>query len=310
MNIVIFSGGVGGARFLYGLKDYKGIAQINCTVISNVGDDFFWNGLKICPDIDTVIYHLTDQSGKFGWGIKDDSFEVLSNIKFLGLDSWFKIGDKDLSTHLYRTKLLAEGKTLSDVTQSISDLYGCSFKIIPITNEECPTTIININDEQITFQEYFAKRQFQDQIKEIQYLNNSNALPSPGVIEAINSADLIIFPPSNPFLSVEPMLQIQFVKEAIVESIAKKIAISPIIQGQAIKGPLAKIISDFGMEPNILSIAKYYKEIIDTIFIDEADMSFSESITLLGIKSLPANIILTDKNLSSKHTSAILDQVI
>ncbi len=310
MNIIIFSGGVGGARFLYGLKHANTKQDYECTVISNTGDDFYWYGLKICPDIDTVIYHLTEQAGKFGWGIIDDTFNILSNLSVAKLDDWFKIGDKDLVTHLMRSSYLKEGKTLSELTALIAKHYDFPYQILPVTDDECPTFITTANDDIVSFQEYFAKRQFQDEVKSILFPHNEVAKPAPGVIEAIQSADLIVFPPSNPFLSIEPMLKIPSIKNAIIKSHANKIAISPLINGKAVKGPLSKILIELGFQDNVLSIADYYKDLVDTIFIDSSDGQYIEQINNLGITAEVANILMIDKNLSPQYTSEILNRII
>ena len=310
MKIVIFSGGVGAARFLYGMKHANLSNNTDITIISNTGDDFDWYGLRVCPDIDTVIYHLTEQSGKFGWGIQDDTFDLLDNLSLAKLEDWFHIGDKDLITHLMRNQILNSGKSLSEATNSLVQFYNCPYKILPMSNEECPTTITTINNEKLSFQEYFAKRKYKDQVKKINYPNNSQVEAAPGAIEAINAADIIFFPPSNPLLSIEPILQISSMKQAIIESSAKKIAISPIINEKSIKGPLSKILSELGLQNNIQGIANYYADIADIFFIDEADTDNLHLLNDINLHVEVANILLVDKKLSPKYTREILNRII
>jgi len=310
MKIVIFSGGVGAARFLYGMKHANLSNNIDVTIISNTGDDFDWYGLRVCPDIDTVIYHLTEQSGKFGWGIKDDTFNLLNKLSEAKLEDWFHIGDKDLITHLMRNQILNSGKSLSEATDYLVQFYGCSYKILPMSNQECPTTITTTSDETLSFQEYFAKRKYKDQVKAINYPNNHLVEPAPGVIQSIDAADIIFFPPSNPLLSIEPILQISSIKKAIIKSSSKKIAISPIINGKSIKGPLSKILSELGIENNIRGIGNYYANIADKFFIDESDKEDLNLLNDVDLQPEVANILLVDKKLSPKYTREILNRII
>lgn len=290
-KVVALAGGVGGARLSHGL--YQVLPEGNLTIIVNTGDDFIFNGLNISPDLDTVCYTLADIANyERGWGIHNDSFQVLDQIRKLGGESWFSIGDKDLATHLYRTSEINHGTRLSDVTKLICQKLGISAKVIPMSDEVIQTKIRDQNGTWMDFQEYFVHQQCQPKVKEFKFSGIEKAKPAPGVLEAISESDLIIICPSNPWVSIDPILGIAGIAEAFASKCA--IAVSPLIGGNAVKGPLAKMYLELGISASSVSVAEHYKELINGIVIDHIDHAEIGPIEAFGIITQTLEILMKD----------------
>ena len=270
----VLAGGVGAARFLEGLVQV--LEPSDVTAIVNVGDDMEWAGLHISPDLDTVTYTLSGLvNAEMGWGIGGDGRRVLDRLGSLGGPDWFLIGDDDLATHLYRTHRLREGATLAAVTAELTERLGIGCRILPATSDRL-RTVVRTDAGELAFQEYFVRRRASDAVRSLRFDGADQATPSPGVIEAIEAADVIVIAPSNPFLSIEPVFAVAGVKQAIRESPAPVAAISPIIGGTAVKGPAAEILASLGHDVSALGVARLYAEAADVFILDEADAALAE----------------------------------
>lgn len=288
--ITALAGGVGAAKFLQGLT--KVFPERETTIIVNTGDDIELHGLHISPDIDIVTYTLAGiVDEEKGWGIKNDTFHWLEMIQRYGYETWFKIGDKDLATHFYRTQLLKEGYSLSEITSRICRHLGLNIKILPMTNDKFQTKIVT--DKGIMhFQEYMVKRGAQDKVTNVVFDGAEEAKSAPGVIDAILDAELIIVCPSNPIVSIGPILSVKNVRKSLKETKAKVAAISPIIRGAPLKGPADKLMRGLGLEVSAYSVANLYRDFIDTFIIDNMDQDEEGRIEKLGLKVVVTNTIM------------------
>ncbi len=308
-KIVCLAGGVGAAKFLRGLVEV--VDPKNITVIVNTGDDIEMYGLHISPDVDIIMYTLAGVVDETkGWGIKDDTFHCLEMISKYGYETWFKLGDKDLATHIIRTYLMKQGLKLSEITKIFCKRLGVKVKIIPMTDDKVETRIVtNVGD--LHFQEYLVKRGARDKVINVYFKGIENASPAPGVIESILNADAIIICPSNPIVSIGPILSIKGVRKAIKEAKAKKVAISPIVGGRPIKGPADKLMKGLGIEVSALGVAKLYSDFLDIMIIDEIDKELKTEIEKLGMKVFVTNTImktLEDKIRLAKFVLEILKE--
>ncbi len=289
-RITCLAGGVGAARFLQGLA--KVIPQENITVIVNTGDDIELHGLHISPDPDIVTYTLAGiVDEEKGWGINNDTFTCLNMLQKYGLETWFKLGDKDLATHIFRTHLLRSGLSLDEVTQKLSEALGVKAKILPATNEAIVPKIITDVGKQ-HFEEYFVKRKAQDKVLNVILEGVESAQAAPGVVQAIRKAEGVIICPSNPIVSIGPILAVKGVREALKQTEAKVAAISPIVGGATIKGPADKLMQGLGLEVSAYSVAYLYRDFLDVFIFDEIDLKEKEQIERLGIEAVTTNTIM------------------
>ena len=268
-SVAVLAGGVGAARFLDGLIQVMPPQDVMAIV--NVGDDMEWAGLHIAPDLDTVTYTLAGLANpEMGWGVAGDGRRVLERLRSLGGPAWFGIGDDDLATHLFRTHRLREGAPLSTVTAELCERLGIACRILPVTDDRL-RTVVQTPEGELAFQDYFVRRRAADPVEGLRFDGAETAGPAPGVIDALRSADAIIIAPSNPFLSIDPLLAVRGVREAVVKSDAPVAAISPIIGGAAVKGPAAEILASLGHDVSAIGVARLYAELADVFIIDEQD---------------------------------------
>jgi len=287
---VALAGGVGAAKFLRGLCQI--VSPNNLLIVGNTGDDLELYGLHISPDLDIVMYTLAGVIDETkGWGIKDDTFYFIDSLRSLGFETWFRIGDRDLATHVIRTQLLAERATLAEVTAQLCGKFGVKAKLTPMTNEKVRTKILS-GDRTINFQEYFVKNETKDEVKDVFFQGADNAEPAPGIIEAITQAERIIICPSNPILSIGPILAIPGIREAIMKRKAETVAISPIIAGKALKGPADKVLASMGYEASARGVAEYYKGFINRLVIDRADSAQKPELEKLGFEITIADTVM------------------
>ena len=279
MKSLLICGGVGGAKLAKGF--YR--SDQNFDLLVNVGDDFNHFGLHISPDLDTVMYTLSDQvNQKQGWGLKDESWTTLENIKFLNSETWFQLGDKDIATHMVRTQLL-KTKTLTEATQIICKAFNLPLNIYPASNDPIETIILS-EQEKYSFQEYFVKYQTKPLVKGIEY----HGIQKATLNDCLNleSYDNIVICPSNPFLSIDPIIKIQELNNFLLKHKERVYVVSPIVANNSLKGPTAKIMQSLQIDVNVLSIAKHYREIANNIVIDASDNSFINDIQSLEINCL------------------------
>jgi len=288
--IVALAGGVGAAKFLSGLV--KIVNQEDLTIIVNTGDDIELHGLHVSADLDIVVYTLAGiVDDTRGWGIKEDTFHCLSALRDFGAETWFSLGDRDLATHLFRTNLLRKGRSLSEVTSEISRSLGLGVSVLPMTDDKFETRIVT-EQGTIHFEEYLVKRGAKDEVFGVKFYGVENARPAPGVIEAIENADLVIVCPSNPIVSIGTILSIRGVRDALRRTKEKKIAVTPIVAGAPIKGPADKLLKGLGLEVSAYSVARLYSDFIDTYILDAVDHAEKDRIERLGLKVRETNTIM------------------
>jgi LPPG:FO 2-phospho-L-lactate transferase len=304
--ITTLGGGVGAAKFL------KGLSRIPegelFTTIVNTGDDIAISGLRISPDIDTIIYRLSGLVDKEkGWGIKEDTFHGLEALGRFGVETWFKLGDKDLATHIYRTYLRNRGFTPSEITNRVAKAFGINnIIIIPMTDDEVETWIVT-DEGEMHIQEYLVKRGMKPKVKGISIKGIENARPAPGVIQAIEEARGVIVCPSNPIISIGPILQVKGIREALKRTQAKVIAISPLVGGAPLKGPADKLMRGLGLEVSSAQIARLYGDFLDEMVIDEKDAFEKEEIRSIGIKPVVTDTIMSSDEKAERLARRVLE---
>jgi LPPG:FO 2-phospho-L-lactate transferase len=280
--ITALAGGVGASKLLAGLSLVAPPESIS--VITNTGDDIKLFSLYISPDTDIVIYSLAGiVNPEMGWGIKGDTFHCLKALQQLGGEGWFSLGDRDLATHLWRTQLLREGITLSEITERLRLTFGVSSRIIPMTDSYVPTQIVT-DQGVLHFQEYLVKRRAEPRVKEIYFANIATAQPAPAVASAIAKAETVIICPSNPLISIGPILAVPGIRDLLLQTSAKVVAVSPVVGGRSLKGPTDRMLADLGREVSALEVARMYQDFLDVYVIDELDAHLRPAIEALGLR--------------------------
>ena len=288
--IVVLTGGTGGAKFVEGLRSALPGEQLTCIV--NTGDDFKWWGLHVSPDLDSITYALAGLlSPERGWGIRDDTFFCLQTMRELGESSWFQTGDRDLAIHLLRSRMLAEGKTLSEATAAITAKLGIQARILPMTESPVETRIGTPAGE-LNFQEYFVKRRHQDPVKSVRFEGVADAPPAPGVIDAIQSARAVILAPSNPITSIGPILAVPGVRESLRATPASIVAVSPIIGNSAVSGPAGTLMAAQGYSVSIAGVAQAYADFLDILVVDRRDAEAARGLNYPGLSVHCDSIIM------------------
>ena len=280
--ITVLTGGTGGAKFVDGLRQI--VAPEELTVIVNTGDDLLWWGLYVSPDLDSITYMLAGKlSQERGWGVKGDTFYCLQAMGQLGQPIWFHTGDRDVATHIFRSKLLSDGKTLSEVTAEIAGRLGIKARILPMSNSRVETRVGTPVGE-LSFQEYFVERWYQDPVESIRYAGASDAEPAPGVIDAIRGSEAVILAPSNPVSSIAPIMAVPGIREALRESRARIAAVSPIVAGAAVSGPAGILMQAQGLPVSIAGVAEFYHDFLDLLVVDSKDRRMAEELQKSGMK--------------------------
>ncbi len=286
--MTVLAGGVGGARLAHGFAR----AGTRLDVVVNVGDDTELHGLWISPDLDTVMYTLAGLNDEErGWGLRGESYATLTQLSVLGEDTWFTLGDKDLATHVARTARLRAGVPLSAVTAQLAAALGVEARLLPVSDDPI-ATLLDTPSGRLAFQEYFVRRRHADAVLGITYAGLAAARPAPGVLDAVTGADVVVIAPSNPFLSVLPVLGVAGVREAVETTTARRIAVSPIVGGQAIKGPAAQILESLGHEVSALGVARLYTGLADVMVVDDEDAALETAIRDLGFDVVVTNTVM------------------
>lgn len=284
-RVTVLAGGVGGARFAHGVV----LAGVRPDVVVNVGDDTELHGLCISPDLDTVLYTLAGLNDEErGWGLRGETYATLAQLAALCEDTWFTLGDKDLATHVTRTARLRAGATLSQVTAQLAAALGVGARLLPVTDDRV-ATLVDTPAGRLPFQEYFVRRRHADPVLGVVYEGIEDARPAPGVIDAVGGADVVVLAPSNPFLSVFPLLGVPGMREALETTTARRLAVSPIVGGQAVKGPAAQILKTLGHEVSALGVARLYQGLVDVMVIDAADAALAPA-----VRDLRLDVLVTD----------------
>lgn len=291
--LTVLCGGVGAARLLSGLVEVTDPASI--TAVVNVADDLRVHGLYVAPDLDTITYTLGGLHNEAtGWGVEHESWRVMDELEAIGGPTWFRLGDRDLATHLYRTGRLAEGAPLSVVAGELAEARGVAVKVLPASDDPVATMLTARGGERLAFQEYFVARHCDVDVVGIEFAGAGAARPGPGILHAIAGAARVIIAPSNPLLSIDPILAVPGVRDAVASRRNDVIAVSPIVAGAAIKGPAARLLRDLGHEPSALGVARYYRDLVGTFVIDERDASSRGDVDALGLRCIVTETLMAD----------------
>jgi len=316
--ITVIAGGVGAARMLRALLQVVHASEV--TAIVNVGDDLELHGLRISPDLDTVTYTLAAAiNPATGWGLVDESWQARSMLEQYGGVSWFGLGDRDLGTHLYRTQRISEGADLTTVTAEIVSAWGLELNVIPATCDRLRTMVTLASDDpssdhfkslragsEISFQEYFVQRQHSVPVSAVRFEGAEFCQPAPGVIDAINHADLIVIAPSNPMVSIAPVLAIPGIREALINRRNAVTAVSPIIAGAALKGPADRMMTELGHDASVLGIAALYEDFVGTLIIDTQDSQYKSAIEEIGLRCVVTETVMSKQGVSESLALTVL----
>jgi LPPG:FO 2-phospho-L-lactate transferase len=290
MKVVAFAGGVGGAKLAYGLA--RCLLPDQLSVIVNTGDDISLFGLKICPDLDTVCYTLAGLANEqTGWGLKDETWQAIGSVERLGGPGWFHLGDRDLGTHLERTRRLALGEPLSAITHGFCQAWGIRHPVYPMTDQGVATRVQTLENGELAFQSYFVERQCEPTVTGFRFEGVETSQPAPGVLAAIEGADVILFCPSNPWVSIGPILAVPGIRAAVAAK--PVVALSPIIGGKAVKGPAAKMYLELGIEPSAIAVATQYRPFLTGFVLDQVDRTLVNEIAGWGIMTMVTNTLMT-----------------
>lgn len=304
MNVTALAGGVGGSKLLVGLQAV--LAPGELTTIVNTADDATIYGVHVSPDVDIVTYWLSDSADtERGWGIRDDTFNVIARLARLGIETWFNLGDADLATCLFRTTRMAAGATLSAVTDEARRALGIQTRILPMSDDPVYTRIVCEDGRTLEFQEYFVKERHQPTVNEVRFAGIADAKPAPGVIEAIRDAQRVILCPSNPVVSLAPILSLPGIRDALREH-PDVVVVSPIVAGKAVKGPADKLLATLGAEVSAAGVARLYVDICTTFVVDAADEEDIPLIENEGIRAVAFDTIMSDRDASMRLARDLL----
>jgi LPPG:FO 2-phospho-L-lactate transferase len=303
MKVVALAGGVGGAKLAHGLAQILEPAQL--TVVVNTGDDFEHLGLHISPDLDTVMYTLAGLANpETGWGLRDESWNFMEALGRLGGETWFRLGDRDLATHVERSRRLWKGESLTEVTAALCAALGVQVRVLPMT-DDIFQTMVQTDEGELEFQEYFVHRQCEPRVTGFRFDGLGSAFPTEQALAALDAADVIIFCPSNPFVSLDPILSLPGVSERARHRGA--VAVSPIVGGQALKGPAAKMLAELGREVTAASVAAHYARLLRGFVLDEADSALKPSIEKDALQVLVTNTIMRSDADRARLAREVLD---
>lgn len=304
MVITVLSGGVGAARLLRALSNVVDPSDI--TAIVNVGDDLVLHGLTICPDLDTITYTLAGlNNDELGWGLRGETWRVMDELGPLGGETWFRLGDRDLATHLYRSQRLSEGATKTDVTAELASRLGVGVRLLPVTNDVVATEFVT-ELGRLSFQEYFVRHHHDVVVSQIEIAGASSAQPTPEVLNALLEASRLIIAPSNPLISIDPILQIPGVREILLERRADVVAVSPLIGGAALKGPADRLLDELGHAVSTLGVVDFYEGLVGTWVIDDADASLGDQIRERGVRVEVTTTIMAESDNAQRLAKVVL----
>lgn len=301
-NVAVLCGGVGAARLLRG---FIGLVPTDkLTAVANVGDDMVLHGLHISPDLDTIVYTLAEAvSAERGWGLEGETWQAMEMIARYGetigepLD-WFSLGDRDLGTHLFRTQAILAGASLDEVTAQITKTWGLDLRLLPVTNDRLRTMVTTPEHGEISFQEYFVGHQHSIPVSSVRFDGAESTTPAPGVIDALEGADRIVVAPSNPAVSIDPVLAVPGIKEILQRRRNDVVVVSPIVGGKALKGPADRLLVELGREASVVGVAAWYADVVGTIVIDDVDAAHADAIEALGVKAIVTNTIMSTPDIT------------
>jgi LPPG:FO 2-phospho-L-lactate transferase len=289
--LVALAGGVGAARLLRGLVAV--VPPSDVTAVVNTGDDIVLHGLHVSPDLDTVTYTLAGAvNPQTGWGLAGETWAAMEALARYGGETWFRLGDRDLATHLYRTQRLREGASLSDVTAEIAAAWKVGVRLVPMTDDPVETRVTIADEGEVGFQEYFVARRHAVPVTAVRFSGVDSARPAPGVLDALVSAERVIVCPSNPVVSVGPLLAVPGVRAAVAARRADAVAVSPIVAGAALKGPADRMLAELGHESSVVGVARLYADIASTLVVDEADAPLASAVEATGMRCVVAPTVM------------------
>jgi LPPG:FO 2-phospho-L-lactate transferase len=292
-KVVALSGGVGGARLAYGLS--RVLSADDLAIVVNTGDDFEHLGLWICPDVDSVLYALSERNDRVrGWGRSDETWTFMDELARLGAPTWFQLGDRDLATHILRTEILRSGGSLSAATRSLAVRQGLSHAVLPMSDDPV-ATVLETPEGDLSFQQYFVERKAKPRLRGVRYEGAASARPNPEIVDWLASPRLerIIICPSNPILSIDPLFAIEGLKRGLKAAAAPIVAVSPLRRGRAFKGPTVSNMTDLGLDPTAIGVARHYDGLIDGFILDDADAEFRPSIEEIGVSVTATDSAMT-----------------
>jgi LPPG:FO 2-phospho-L-lactate transferase len=310
--LVALAGGVGAARFLRGLVQI--VAPDDVTVVVNTGDDDWFHGLLVCPDLDTVTYTLAGaENPETGWGLAGETFATMAALERYGVPTWFRLGDRDLATHLYRDERLRAGAPLSTITTEISDKWGVRSRILPMTDERVATRIdVRGSDGEVSelrMQEWFVRERAEPPVAAVRFEGAAGAAPAPGVLEALDHAETIVVCPSNPVISIGPIVAVPGVRDALRRRRDRVVGVSPIIAGAPVKGPADRLMGPLGMEVSCVGVARAYRDFCSTLVIDAGDAARAAEVEALGVRAVVADTLMRDARVAAALARHTLDAV-
>ena len=306
---VTIAGGVGAARFLSGLLQVA--PPTSCTAIVNVGDDVELHGLWVSPDLDTVTYTLAGAiDPEREWGLAGETWNAMDALGRYGGITWFNLGDRDLATHLYRTQRRREGAALGEVTGEIVRAWGLELRVLPVTDDRVETRVtLADTGEEVNFQEYFVKHHHGVPVQAVRFAGARDARPGPGVLDAITGAATVVIAPSNPLVSIAPVLAVPGVRDAIAARRAHTVAVSPIVGGAALKGPADRMLVELGHESSVLGVARLYVDLASVLVIDEVDAEHADAVEALGLRCVVTDTIMKSPERAASLARAVLAAV-
>jgi len=306
--IAALAGGVGAARLLRGLVEV--VDPSGVTAIVNTGDDTVLHGLHISPDLDTVVYTLADAiNPDTGWGLADETWRVMDSLGRLGGVTWFNLGDQDLATHLFRTQRLSEGATLGQVTAEVAKAFGVGITVVPVTDDRLRTRLQLVDGPEVGFQEYFVHRRHAVSVAAVRFEGAASSRPGPGVLEALDGADTVIVCPSNPVVSIGPVLAVPGVADHLRRRRERIVGVSPIIAGRALKGPADRLLTEMGFESSAVGVARWYASWVGTLVIDEADADLAGAVEAEGVRCVVAPTVMATPGHAAALCRTVLDAV-
>jgi LPPG:FO 2-phospho-L-lactate transferase len=307
-GVAVLCGGVGAARLLTGLVEV--VPGDRLTAIVNVGDDLDLHGLHISPDLDTIVYTLAGAiSREQGWGLEGETWQAMEHLSRYGGDDWFSLGDRDLATHLYRTGRLRRGEPLHAITADIARAWGLDLAVVPVTDDRLRTmvTLAEGDEPEVGFQEYFVGRGHGVPVRAVRFDGAALARPAPGVLDALETADRIVIAPSNPAVSIDPVLAVPGVGDLLRRRRSSVVTVSPIVGGKALKGPADRLLRELGREASVVGVAEWYRDVTGTLVIDEVDAEMAPDVRAAGVTPVVAPTVMSQPGVANRLAHLVVE---
>jgi LPPG:FO 2-phospho-L-lactate transferase len=303
--IAALAGGVGAARLLGGMA--RVVPKRDITIVVNTGDDTVLHGLHVSPDLDTVTYSLAGVvNPETGWGLAGETWAAMDALERYGGATWFRLGDRDLATHLYRTQRLREGASLSTITSELAASWDIGSRLLPMSDDPVRTHVTLADGVEVEFQDYFVRRRHAVEVQAVRFEGAESARPAPGVIEAIETATTVVVCPSNPIVSIGPILAVPGIEETIASRRADTVAVSPIVAGAAVKGPADRLLTELGHESSVVGVARLYAPLATTLVVDEADAGLADRVEAEGLRCVVAPALMSSPELAAALAKVVL----